>query len=950
MKAGEIVASLKLRIDEFQSGIDKATQKVDSFNKKWKDTSADFKAVGTSMAAIGTGIGIGLGGAVRTAADFEKSMSRVGALSGATEKEMKLLTDEARRLGSTTVFSASEAAEGMQYLAMAGFDTTQIIDAMGGVLDMAAAGQIGLGDAANIATNIMSGFNLEASKSGYVADVLTKTFTNSNTTLQGLGETMKYAAPAAASVGWSLEDMAAAAAKLGDVGIDASMAGTALRAAVTRLANPTDKAAKLMEQFGIKTTDANGKLLPLPEILMQMKDRFSDLSDAERAAEVQTIFGTEAMSAMLALMEDPKGLQDFANELRNAGGTAEEIANKQMDNLHGVVEELSGAFEEAQISIGNALSPALKFLANGLTNVLNWFNALPDGVKSAIAIFLALSAVLTVVGGAILIFIGFIPNIIAGFKSLSTVLSGLKLAISGVGKAFIWLFTNPVGLIILGITALIAAIVLIWQNWDTVKAKTIEIWEAIKSYLLTAWEWLKGVFQAFLDWIVNLWNTVWTAVKDFFTTVWEGIKNVGITIWNAIKEAFFAVWNAMWNFVSTILAIIYAVIATAWEGILALAKWIWGLIGDYVIGVWNGIKSAAITIWNAIKSFFTTILNAIKTVFTTVWNATKTVVTTIWNSIKSVATTIFNALKSFFTSVLNAIKSVFTTVWNAIKSVLTSIWNSIKSVATSVWNGIKSFFTSWLNSVRSVFTSIWNAIKGVLTGIWNSIKSVATSVFNSIKSVITSITNSIRSVVTSVWNGIRGTLSGIWNGIKGVASSVWNSISNTISRVTNTIRSKVSSAASFMRNTFSSAINAVKGFFSNMWNGIKGGLDKVVNGIKDKVRKAKEWLSNLNPFKRHSPSLVDNVKAGVKVIRDTYAKVSDIQIAPPHIGNLTTGRIDIESAFGGGDKGGNGGGTNYNAPLVQVENMNVRSDRDVRGISRELYNLQRNHDRARGGR
>lgn len=839
MNAGEIVASLRLKLDGFRDGIREAQNQVGKFGKDFEKTAADFKKIGGTMVAAGTAIGVGMGSAVKTAADFEAAMSRVGAISGASEKEMKDLTKEAERLGSTTSFSASQAAEGMQFLAMAGWKTTDIIAGMGGVLDMAAAGGVELGDAANIASNIMSGFGIEASKASNVADVLSKTFTSSNTTLNGLGETMKYVAPAASAAGWTLEEMAAATGKLGDVGIDASMAGTALRSAITRLSAPTNKAAELLEEFGINTTDANGKLLPLSEILSQMKTKFADLSETEKAAAVQAIFGTESMSAMLALMEDPKGLEVFTNELENAGGTAEEIATKQMDNLNGTITELKSAFEGAQISLGNALLPALRFLAEGLKSVLNWFNGLPDGVKSSIAIFLALSSVLLVVGGGFLLLVGFIPNIISGLKSLKVVMGALKMGIASVGKAFIWLFTNPVGLVILGIAALIAAIVLIWKNWDTVKAKTIEIWEAIKSYLSVAWEWVKTQFQAFMTWISNLWSTMWNGIKSFFIAIWNGIKAAGQAIWNGMKAAFMFVFNA-------------------------------------------------------IKIYFQTVLTIYKTIFLTIWNAIKAVAVAIWNGLKTAAISVFNAIKSTLTSILNGIKSVFTSVWNAIKNFVVNTFNAIKSRAISIWNAIKSTLTSIINGIRSTVTSIFNSIK---------------------------------STVVNVWNSIR--------------SSISSAISN--------IRSKVSEGANFMRNTFSGAIQAVKGFFSGLWSSIRGSLNNVVEGIKSKVKKAKEWLTELNPFKRHSPSLVDNVLAGTKIIKDTYEGLGGMRIAPPQIGNLSSGRIDVDQAFGGVE-GGGGSGTNYNAPLVQVENMHVRDDRDVRNVSKELFNLQRNHDRAKGGR
>lgn len=207
--------------------------------------------------------------------------------------------------------------------------------------------------------------------------------------------------------------------------------------------------------------------------------------------------------------------------------------------------------------------------------------------------------------------------------------------------------------------------------------------------------------------------------------------------------------------------------------------------------------------------------------------------------------------------------------------------------------------------------------------------------------------NRVKSVITNIWNNIKSVLTSIWNTISSVASNVWNRIASIISNVANTIRSAVSNAANFMKNTFTSAINTVKNLFNGLWNAIKAPLDKVVNGIKEKVQKAKNFLSDLNPFKRHSPSLVDNVIAGVKVIKDTYQSIGDIRITPPQIGHLSAGRIDVAAAFS--DNVG-GGGTTYNAPLVNVENMHVRDESDVRNISRELFNLQRHHDRAQGGR
>lgn len=389
----------------------------------------------------------------------------------------------------------------------------------------------------------------------------------------------------------------------------------------------------------------------------------------------------------------------------------------------------------------------------------------------------------------------------------------------------------------------------------------------------------------------------------------------------------------------------YAPIILIVAGIIALIAVIYLLIKNWdtvkavTLQVWEAIKTGLSTAWEWIKLQFQNFMTWISNVWSTAWNAIKSFGETIWNGIKTAAFVIWEALKLYFTTVLNTYKTIFTTVWNAISTVLSVVWNTIKTVASTIFEALKTYFTTVLNFYKTTFTTVWNGIVSVLSAIWNGLKATAMAVFNGLKGSLSSIFNAIKSVITSVWNAIRT-----------VTTNVWSGISSVISSMVGGIRSKISDAANFMRNTFSGAIQAVKGFFGGLWSSISQSLQNVVSGIKSKVMQAKEWLTELNPFKRHSPSLVDNVLAGTKIIRQTYESLGGMQIAPPQIGSLTAGRINVEDAFGGGNGSGGNGGTNYNAPLVQVENMHVRSDQDVRGVSKELFNLQRNHDRAKGGR
>ncbi|WP_340673151.1 phage tail tape measure protein [Brevibacillus agri] len=308
---------------------------------------------GLAVGAAGVGIAFD---AIKTAADFESSMSRVGALSGATRAEMALLTQNAKDLGATTVFSASQAAEGMSFLAMAGYKTNDIIAAMPGLLDAAAAGQTELGETADIVSNILSGFGLQAAETGRVADVLTKAFTSSNTDLLKLGYTMKYVAPVAKSLSFSLEEITAAAGLLGNAGIQSDMAGTSLRMSLLRLANPPKDAAKALKKLNVEVTKG-GKMKDLATIIEDVKRGMSKLSEADRASLAADIVGAEAVSSFLTLIDaGPDKLRKFTRELERSNGTAKEIAGKQLDNFNGSIELLRSSLDSLKI---NAVGPLL---------------------------------------------------------------------------------------------------------------------------------------------------------------------------------------------------------------------------------------------------------------------------------------------------------------------------------------------------------------------------------------------------------------------------------------------------------------------------------------------------------------------------------------------------------------------------------------------------------------
>ncbi|AND10950.1 phage tail tape measure protein [Bacillus thuringiensis] len=369
--AGEIKAKLILDNAQFKRGMQEAQQEMQKTTGKSKQTSEGISALNKASAAAGVAIVAAVGASVKAAANFEQSMAKVKAISGATDQEFKQLESTAKHLGATTQFSASQAAEGLSFLSLAGFKAQDSIDAIPSVLNLAAAGAIDLGTAADIASNIMTGFGLTAQDTEHATDVLAKTFTTANTDMNQLGMAMKYVAPVANALGWDIEDAATAIAKMSDAGIQGSQAGTSLRAALLSLANPTGQTEKAFEKLGISVVDANGQFKPLPELIGHISSKMEGMTDAQKTVTAAQLVGTEASAGFLALLAQGQGaLQDYKTSLEESGGTAQRVAKTMQDTLIGAWTQVKSAAEGLAIQIGEALLPAFTGIANAATLVV----------------------------------------------------------------------------------------------------------------------------------------------------------------------------------------------------------------------------------------------------------------------------------------------------------------------------------------------------------------------------------------------------------------------------------------------------------------------------------------------------------------------------------------------------------------------------------------------------
>ncbi|MDY3361223.1 MAG: phage tail tape measure protein [Clostridium celatum] len=393
LNAGEAIAYLTLDRSSYTSGIKGAYQELATFLNESENAGIRLQALGGAMSSVGNMLSksvtiplIGAGtAAITVSANFEEGMSKVQAISGATAIEMDQLSSKAKELGANTKFSASEASEAFSYMAMAGWKTADMLDGISGIMDLAAASGENLGIVSDIVTDALTAFGLQASDSAHFADVLAAASNNANTNVTMLGESFKYIAPVAGSLGYSIEDTAVALGLMANSGIKAGQAGTALRAALSSMLKPSDPVLTAMDQLNISLTNADGSSKSLSDVMLMLRDRFSALSEAQKAEYAATIFGTEAMSGMLAIINTSESdFNKLTTAINSADGTSKKMADTMQNNLKGKLTQLKSALEGAGIAIGEKLLPSLTDGVNKVTEMVSAFNSLDEGTQKNI--------------------------------------------------------------------------------------------------------------------------------------------------------------------------------------------------------------------------------------------------------------------------------------------------------------------------------------------------------------------------------------------------------------------------------------------------------------------------------------------------------------------------------------------------------------------------------------
>ena len=773
-----------------------ALQKIGATGEKLKTVGDNISSAGEKMlpaTAAVTGLGTA---AVTTAANFESSMSQVQATMGITKDSMSTVNGEsvntmnalsnlAKEMGSKTAFSASECAEALNYLALAGYNTQEMTDTLPTVLNLAAAGGLDLASASDMVTDAMSALGLGVSDAETMVDQMSKTASTTNTSVAQLGEGILTIGATAKSVKGGTAELNTALGILANNGIKGAEGGTHLRNIILSLQNPTDKAADAMKTLGVDVYDSQGNMRSMNDILGDLNKSMDGMTSEEKANIISTIFNKTDLSSVNALLANTGDTWDSLQQsITDSGGAAQQMADTQLDNLQGQLTILKSALEGLAISFGELLMPAIKSIVTAVQGFVDKLNSMDEGTKKVIVTIALIVAAI----GPVLIVIG---KVISAVGTIMTIVPKIAGVINTVKTAFMALNTtmlaNPIFLIIAAIAALVAAFIYLWNNCDGFRQFWIDLWENVKQVAIT----------------------VWNAIKAFFSQVWEAIKTIFSTVFEVIKTLVATYFNLYKTIIETVI---------------------------------NVIKTVITTVWNAIKGVFTTVFNVIKTIVTTYFNIYKTIIQTVLTVIQTVITTVWNTIKTVVTTVMNAIKTVFTTIWNAIKTIIGAVVSGIKALITGDFQGVKNAITTIMNTIKSTISTIWNTIKSTISTVLGAIKKAVTSVFsgivNAIKNAMSNVLNAVKNGFSNVKNHITGLASQAVTCGKDLVMGIVNGIKSCIGAVGDAVKSVADKIKSFLHFSVpdEGPLTDYESWMPDFMGGLAKGIEKSKGMVADAVK------------------------------------------------------------------------------------------------------------------
>ena len=833
MESFSVQAYLKATDNNFVSTFKDAAKEVQNFQNNTNSTMSTVGQVATSTGKTLTKavtvpiVGIGIA-AAKVGGDFEAQMSRVKAISGATGSSFEELRQQAIDLGAKTAFSAKESAAGMENLASAGFNAKEIMEAMPGLLDLAAVSGGDVALASENAATALRGFNLDASQSGHVANVFAKAAADTNAEVGDMGEAMKYIAPVANSMGLSIEEVSAAIGIMSDAGIKGSQAGTSLRGALSRLAKPTDAMQAKMDELGLSFYDSEGKMKPLKDQIGMLKDAFKGLTPEQQQNALVTLYGQESLSGMLALIDKgPDKLGKLTDSLKNSDGAADKMARTMQDNMNSSLEQMMGALESAAIVIQKVMAPAVRKIADAVSGMVDMFVSAPEPVQKMIVVIglivAAIGPLLVIFGQAVVT----IQRVKVGFMALQAGLALMETSLAAV--------ILPVLGIVAAIAAVIVIGVLVYKNWDKIVAFGKKAWANITKFVSDAAKAIKEKWGDITQWFSDTWNNIKNGAKGLWDGTIQGAKDAVDSVknaWNGIKEWFANLWkgtisglSSAWDSVTTTLAPFVETIKTIFQPMLDFFSGLWGQVKTIFGSAWEIIKTVVMGPVLLLIDLITGDFNQFKEDFAMLWQ-------TLFTNIQTLVTTYVQIIVGFFTAWGQTVSNIWTTVVDTIQSLWGSFTTWVINMAKSIVDGIVN---GW-NSFKQGTIDLWNATVQWIKDTWASFKQWVVDSANAIVNGVKQGWENLKQGTIDLWNGMINGLKGIWDGLKQSVSNLIDNVKTTFNNLKNINLLDIGKAI---------IDGLVKGLKKKWEDGMKfiSGIGKWIREHKGPIRKDRKLLT-----------------------------------------------------------------------------------------------------------
>ena len=847
-------------------------QQIAAVGEKMKTVGDKISSAGEKMlpatAAI-TGIGTA---SVAVASTFESSMSQVAATMGMTSDEInngsedyQKLEKAARDMGSTTKYSASEAADALNYLALAGYDVDKSVETLPTILNLAAAGGIDLADASDMVTDAMSALGLETSQADKFVDQIAKTSQKSNTNVAQLGEAILTVGGTAKNLAGGTTELNTALGILADNGVKGAEGGTALRNIILSLSAPTDKAAAAMKDLGLQVYDAQGNMRPLNEIFQDLDGTLSTMSQGEQTQVLNEIFNKVDLKSVNALLANSgQRFDELSGYIDNADGAAAAMADTMNNNLSGQITILKSALEEAGISIGQALLPIIKSLVSVIQSLTDKFNSLSPATKMIIVIISGIVAAI----GPLLIIVGKLISSVGTIMTYAPkIVSGIKTIGSGLQGLFGIIAANP---IIAIITTIIVAVVLLY----------------------TKCEWFRDGVNKILSVIQEVATTVFNALVTFFT---ETIPNAIDSVVSFFQELPDKIQNAISSLVS--------------------------IVSDIFTQIQTTISTIAQNIYNSLPTGFQLVVQNVQTIlqnmvmiFQNIFGIVQTVVQTAISVIKAVFTGDFSSIPSIVSSGLEKIREFFANILDAavtiVVNMIASVINYFRGMVESwiqIFNNLKTTLITWWNNLKTTFTTM---VTNIITSVVNFFSQLPSKIYNAIRGAISRVQSWGSNMLSTAKTAASNMVNGVISFVSQLPSKIYNAIRGAISKVSSwgsqmlsTATSKMRSVASGIVNCFSNLPSKMVSIGRNVIRGVINGIGSMVGSLYNSIKSALSGLVNKakSALGIHSPSRVfrdaigamipPGIALGVKKTEDQATDAVDDMI-----NDLTDQEVKINGA------------------------------------------------------